>query len=1022
MATLGASAIVSATPFFASGPVGWVAGVVLIAGAALLDQKLVSSIQGKPKEQGRAPNLVGLPSQDGSAGSPRIWAIGRRIRVPAHVLWQSEKVIRAQIMGGSKGVPGVSQNQTLVDCALAVNDRETERILQMMSQGQLLFWTTRNIVTVETSGMVVSESGGNLVLTMVDNFEPDFTDKFLVDDNVVLSGFVSNGGPNINVGHWRVVSVTAHGETPSQLTLSIYYPGQSVASLAATAGSTANPASVSRLDDALARHDAYGDVFSLTGPTNIPVRFVHITFPTYNRRISDVLSAGDLIALENWTSTRASVNGIQLQVYKVTDTSFYAARVSGDWGIGNFTITGGTSTNSAYVRFWGNPTSLINILPSAFVPSLHFHRGTETQTAGSIIEGIEGVGNVPGYRGVAYQELEEFNVTRFGGGVGPQTEALIEPDQDMTWPRAFALVCERGGIPAQFVNTEGVSDDHFEGMYLRGSMPAAEDLQGMLLAKQVATQDRDGVFCFAAIENLDVVQVVNGESESDLGAIIDGDKASDDKLGYSDASPEDAPTSVGVRHQDPDNFYEAGYQVFGVRNPSASTEENRTDIDLSNIAMTRRQAMNLATTVARRMFINARTVRMQLPIRYAYLLENDLVTVTTDEGDDITIRVVRRDIGSNWLIQVTGVEESVDVAVSGSPVQTGANIISRIPQRLPPVTGRVLDMPPIRDYQSHDPGFWLTGTSQGDGAWAGATVYRSTDAEASWQTVATLTQKGLVGVTETALASGSPSETHGSSTVTWDAVNSVTVEFDGLGQLPLATTTAEAVLDGWNWLLLEAEDGTQEIIGARDVVQNTATNYTFSYLLRGLRGTAGGIQTSRAIGSRVTGVGHLEAENAVWLPANGLEEVQAQSFRFAPPGEDVSDAVSVSLSARWRNCLPFPVRSVTKAITGTTSVRFTVDHWTRRRLDVGSTGPYPLDEPYEEYRIELWNASGTGIVHQRTITSRGTGSPTLRDKWVDFSSAECTTAGYTLGPGATFYVNVVQIGDYGESPINLQNL
>lgn len=1015
MASYGAAALVTKTAFFSSGPIGWVAGAGLIAGAALIDQRIIQGLQGKPREQDRSPSLLGLPVQSTEAGAPRVWALGRRVRVPCHVMWQSEKEISVSVMPGSKGAPGVQQNQVLVDCAIAVNDRPTLRVIQMVSQGQLLFWTTRNIIVVETAGMTVTESGGNLVLTMVDTFEQDWSDKFQADDNVILSGFVCPSGPNINNGYWRVVSATGHGLTPSALTLSPY-SGQTLVGLSATAGSSATPALVSRLDDVIARHDITGTLNThLVHRVELtPSSLQHLAF-------SDVFSEWDIVRLTGFSPP--DVNGIPLQVRRIRNGYVWLNRTSGTFGgttYDGMPVTAGTSTNSASISFWTPQTATNGILDPSFVPTDHFHEGDDTQTAGSIIEAIEGVGNVSGYRGVAYQELDDFNVTRFGGGVGPQTEALIEVDASMTWPRAFQLVCERGGVPAEFVNVEGVFDDSFEGMLLRGYVPAAQSLQDMLLAKQVATQDRDGVLCFSAIENLDVVQVVNGTGDevSDLAAYIDGERPTDSKLGFDDASPEDSPTSVAVRHQDPDNFYAAGYQVFGIRNPGAPEGENRQEIDLSNMVMTAKHGMDLATTIARRAFVNSRTVRMQLPASYLYLLENDLLTVTTDEGEDLTVRVIRRDIGSNFLVQVTGVVEDVDLAVSGSPVQSGAGITNRIPQRLPPVVGRVLDIPPMRDEDSFAPGLWLAAAPQGAGAWAGCTVYRSTDSEQNWEVVGRLATRCTVGTSETVLSAGVPSETHGDEVVAWDAVSTLTVEFDGQGQLPLASFSEPMVLEGLNWLHVQSDDGTFEIIGARDVVQNTATNYTFSYLLRGLRGTTASMHLDRAAGAKVTAMGHPSEDGLLWLPCDGVATRTAQSFRFVAPGEDVSDVESVGITARWRNCSPFPVRDITKTINGTTSVRFEVDHWTRRVMPVGSTGPYALDEQYEAYRFDMWNAAGTAIVHRRTITSRGTGSPTLRDKWVDFSSAECTAAGYTLGPGETFIIDVVQIGDYGESPSN----
>ena len=71
------------------------------------------------------------------------------------------------------------------------------------------------------------------------------------------------------------------------------------------------------------------------------------------------------------------------------------------------------------------------------------------------------------------------------------------------------------------------------------------------------------------------------------------------------------PSSVGLRHQDPDNFYSEGYQHFGIRGPSGAGHETRDEGDLSNIVLTRQAARNLAGTVLRRTWINSSTKAMK---------------------------------------------------------------------------------------------------------------------------------------------------------------------------------------------------------------------------------------------------------------------------------------------------------------------------------------------------------------------------------------------------------------------------
>lgn len=1018
MATLGANAIVQKYGLtYAGGGFGWMTlGVGLLAVGGLVDGKMMQGLFGSGRSQWTPPRLVGLPVQSGESGQPRIWAIGRRLRVPVHTAWQSSKTITQRAGGGLKAPASGNMNRVLVDCALAVNDRETQRITQLIGQGSMIFWTERSIVFVRTSGMTVSESGGQLVLAMVDTFEPDWTEKFEADDLVTLRGFVTISGPSINfTGYWRVVSATAHtASTPSTLTLAPY-SGQSLVGLNSTAGTPSSPAEVIRADASVVSHTCSFVSDSITAEPHTLV-----VSPSYGTAPNAIFQGGDKVRLQGFGGGASVLNGIELTVLSASATTL-SIDVRAIY-LGGGAVAGpsaGTSTNAAIVTFWSTSTFSTGMFPVGFVPADHFYRGTLTQDPDATIEAVEGVGDVSAYRGIAYQVLDDWDVTAFGGQVPAQLEAIIDPDQALTWADAFLLVAVRCGIPENAVDTSGVYADPFEGFYIRGPQPGAQSLQSLLLAAQVATQERNGVLCFFAIPNADVVRIQNGATFSDFVIGSNGDK-----LQFGDPTPEDLPTSVGVRHQDPDNYYADGYQFHGLRHPSAAGDENRQEVDLSNVVLTRKQAANLAATLMRRAYVNSREVSLELSAAYLHVLENDLLTVTDDDGNDHTIRVTRREIGSNYLVRIVGVIEDVDLDVSGSPAQPAAGNTTPPPTQLAPIVGRVLDMPPLRDVDGRTPALLLAAGPVAGGNWAGCSVHRSVDAGANWNQVGTIGQVASVGTTTDTLDAATPSEALGSSTLTWDASGSVTVEFDAQGLLPLATSTESSVQQGVNWLLLDSGNGDLEVIGARDVTQNTATNYTFSHLLRGLRGTIAGCANDRAPGASVTVVSFLPDLGGLVLDSAGVAGSPVQEFRFVPPGADVTDVASVPITATWRNCRPFPVRDVTKTINGTTSVRFEVDHWSRAATPPGTVGPYPLDESYETYRFDLWNASRTAIVYRRTITAVGTGARSLRDKWVDFTAAEvnAAVAGYTLGPGETFWIDVVQVGDFGESPSNLQEL
>ena len=93
MATIAASAGVGAAGLtFAAGTFGLgLIGMAIVAGAGIIDsQFLFPALLGDGKQQAKPSPLVGLPTTTSNPGTPRVWAIGRRVRVPMHVRFQSD--------------------------------------------------------------------------------------------------------------------------------------------------------------------------------------------------------------------------------------------------------------------------------------------------------------------------------------------------------------------------------------------------------------------------------------------------------------------------------------------------------------------------------------------------------------------------------------------------------------------------------------------------------------------------------------------------------------------------------------------------------------------------------------------------------------------------------------------------------------------------------------------------------------------------------------------------------------------
>lgn len=1017
MATVLAAALVPVAQGAIGGGavVGAIVGAGIYAAAGYIDSRyIIPGLTGSGREQGQSPRMLGVPVGPNEAGAPRVFAIGRRIRVPAHILWQSSKVRTQSVGGGSTFKSGTSipQRHVYVDAAIAVNDRQSLAVRQVVGNGKLMIFESRNLVIVTSSDMTYEVDSGRLVVEMADQSQPDFTDRFAINDFVQLDGFAPTGGTSPNGTAWRVMDVQPHTFTRGSYIELVSADGLTITGMTGNGGSAASPASVTRIDDKLIVDPA--DLVVTTTPSGGEVRVAGF----YRADVAEVFQVGDVVIFEN----RSAAVPYRLGPTDVIGFNFPdTVRL-----IGSAPQTPDPSLVGFPRIVFATPQfAAAGILPSGFVPSEHFFDGSEAQGECPTIVAELGTGNVPAYRGVAFLELYDMDITVFGDSLPFQLEALIDVDAGMTWQEALTICCERGGVPREFVDTGDVTPAPFEGYYMRGAITGVSNLFPLLLAGQITTQERDGVICFQDTDAADVVAIENGAQFSDFSAKMDGEQAADDKWKFAHAAREDLPTSIGIRHQDPDNLYADGYQTFGLRGPEAADNENRQELDLSNLVLTRKQARNLATTYLRRAWINSTSVEFTLPVAYCDLLEGDLVTWTDDDGREFTARIVQRDIGTNFLVRCKCVLEQLDIAVTGSPVQSAAGSPPPILPQPPSVVGALLDIGPLTDSDVYVPTLYAFACGTEGSQWAGCSVFVSTDSEATWSLAGTFGgDAGVLGtVVEFDTPGFQPAEDATTGSVTWQEIIThgglIGVQFENtISNLPLAAYTESQVIDDRiNWFAVIHTDGEVEVIAAQEATQVDGNTYVLQRILRGLRGTWRQASKIIKMGSQIVRLSDLFANlSGVRVQMQGLTAPRHVSVRFVPPGRDIADVQSVSVFATWRSASPFDVRELSKSYDGGTGdVTFSTDHWTRTNLPLGSLGPYPLDETYEEYKFTVWDPTGNFELRNWTISARNTGSPALRDKFVVYTAAEQTADGYTPGPSETFIVSVQQVGDYGTS-------
>ena len=1039
MATLVAAPMAGALA--AMGPVGWVAGVVLMAGAGVIDSRMIlPGLLGSDKRESRGRKLFDLTEMTLSPGSPSVWALGRRVRVPVHVFWQSEK-IREEQTGGGKGGTGGTVRKVFVDAGLLLNDRRTNELTQLIGNGKLIYYKSRNLVQLRSGRMTVAavNSDTEVRLTMASSYEPDFTDYFIVHDRVHLAGFVTaSGTPSLNQAGsnangprnvWRVTGLTSHApSTPSTLTVRPF-ADQTVAGMNSTAGTLIDPATVTRIDDMWCGELDHRKIEATILPGQPPVEIQTNRFISDDdeRRMNQIFQRDDKFnsfansPFTGQTNARFVATNNNIGFAYVGLSQIAVTRGSQL----NVTSRAGSATNGVQIHFANASTFTAGTFASD--PADNYHEGTESQGADDIIAAKEdpsSSGTVPGFRGMAYQVFDDFDLSLFGNQL-PLCEAIIQPDTGMLWGDAVSAICQRSGLTAAQVDVSAIEPRPFEGYYLRGTTTGNMALQPLLMAGQILHQERSGQIRFFDLDNADSVQIQNGSSYTDLGAYVGADTPNQsDKILYGQGDPEDLPTSVTVKHQDPDNVYAQAAEQFALRAPVGVDFENSEVIDLGSLVLTRRQAKNFAATALRRAWVNSQTVEVSLPAAYLDLAENDLITVTDDEGNDVQARIVRRDIGTNYLVDVAAVREELNLAVSGSPIQSAAGTVPPPTPTPPTLDVHVLDVPAVNDGTTDVPGVWIQASAQsadGAAAWVGAGVWESVDGGTSYNFIDFIAFETPTGYTTTTLAASSTlGENLGSSPgPNWDTSSTVDVRFESSGGgflFGFPATVAQASVEGTsnlNWFLIG-----DEIVGVQNVDLQSNGDYRLSTMLRGLRGTYNETGTAQLDNTRVVALYGHEA-TGLFCPRGGTAAA-TRHYKVVPAGQTLADVDAVTLTVQGYNARPLPVRglSVLKSDQNSSpasgAARFNLAHWSRAALPVGSQGPYPLDETFEEYVLRIYDPGNSTLKRTYTKTARGTGSRALRDAFIDYPAADQITDGYTPSGSETYWIEVAQKGDHGE--------
>lgn len=1017
MAQIGASA--GAAAIFGTTPMGLLAGAAFVAGAGVIDSRFIyPRLLGGQDQKGK-PRTIGVPTMTADHGAPRCFAIGRRVRVPVHIMFQADKVREQSSNAGKGGAQARAQvREVHVDMALALNSRPTSRILQLHASGTLVYFPVRNLTGIESSNMSTTVTSGRLVVHMASVLDPDFALVFKPNDVVELQGFSSTPTDN---GLWRVYAVTAHSAAAAS-TVTLEKLDNQTPTAGATSGTPLSPASIYRQDDR-----AVDERWTVTAPENAGSPgtsdgTIVIQWTTGQNDPSVIFQAGDQVVLANFTPSQ--IDGRWLVTHMGADPTFGALsmRLQPQSGQNMSTIYGAGAWSSTRSSLAGRIAFYLQqlYLPGVFAAEPQFFNGSETQTESALLAQHFASGSIPGFRGLAYLTTDEWNVTEWGNAP-PLIEAILEVDRGMTWDRGLRATLENFGCPADAIDVSRVPQDALDGYAVFGISTGSAAVQPLLVAKQLFAQDRDGVLTFFQLGQADILQVRNetaldgGSDFSDLGTTTNDSQAVAEAV-LGEIEETDLPRNMGVTFRDPDNGFADGFISYGVRNPSADGEgDNDRQLDLGYLTIRRQLARDVAANVVRRAWINQRTYEITLPQFYLPALENDLITYTSRDGENHLFRVLSRTHDAGYGVRLQGVREIDVPVIAGSPADGPIGGLRLPPVPVPPVLHvEILDMAPLREIQAKNPGLYLAACAMPGGEWRGARIYLSRDGGNSYDVVGNLDSEAVLGKTLAALADAPAAcedPAAGTGPTWWgsahDGTKYVDVQLDSTGIFGgLASVTRTDVLNGANWFLIG-----DEVCAFSTVDLISANTYRLTDGLRGMRRTS---FVGHGANDRVVLLTGFEAAGR-HLPFPGLATVgSALKFRVVPTGQAFDNAADIDVTLAGWNARPFPPLSVTASASSTDWILSALPH-SRLIYPIGSGGPFSFDESFEEYVFVVYTSSSyTTVAANLTLTSRGTGSARLRhDRKFLFTAAAQTSAGLT--PGATLHMDVYQVGDYGWS-------
>lgn len=605
---------------------------------------------------------------------------------------------------------------------------------------------------------------------------------------------------------------------------------------------------------------------------------------------------------------------------------------------------------------------------AALWSSMRVHAGDFTQNPDPVIEGVLGVGNVPGYRGTAYVVFESFQLADYGNRL-PQLEFLVEKDESITIDRVLVEIAQRCGIDPNTVSTSSVRGD-VRGFAIGSASSGSAALQPLALVFNFDSAQVNGQLRFCARGSGPVAVVPSSQ--------LAGHATSDERpqpISWTRQLETSMPREATIIFPDPDRDYQSNSQT--ARRQAGSADSNLSS-QLPIVV-----DVNLARQLADRMlweaWVGRATATAQTDDRWIGLEAGRVYGFETPAGIE-PLRLKAKTRGANGVIELELARDRSEVYKS-----TAIGIHGAIPEQtvnVPAPSTLVLIDGPILQDADDDTGFYYMVDGQGEG-WRGADVLRSADGGATFDEVSPDGFQAMIGTID-GLGDGP--------TVIFDNLSVMRVTLDDETD-ELESVTELDVLNGKNVAWVGGAAGHDgEILQFKTAMLVAPGVYDVSGLLRGRLGTE-------------YAVGHHAAGETFVLLQYG--PVRRADFSASDWNKDrVYKAVSLLTSEVDADGIDFintgegkrPLSPV--HIASTTSAGDMTIIWFRRsrlRQPGLGGGPLPLGESTEAYELDV-------LVGSAVVRTLAAATPE-----VVYTAAMQAADG--VGSGDTVQVAVYQLSD-----------